>query len=88
MDVGGILSGSLVLLDKNLIQARLTLSDKYIWSSADYAFYLLIDGLKKEVSPYSADNFINFKVPEDVDVTRLSVRGFIRDSNYHEKNYH
>lgn len=64
------------------IHAQASLKEGF-FSEPEYAFYLMVDGVKKNDQWYRAEPHVTFKAPQKAG--SIEVKGFVREKNFPEK---
>ena len=79
------LVGSFKIVDKDKIEVSLYADQSVFSSYAEYAFYLIVDGKKKDTVWYTDNNTVQFSIPGSIDLKRVSIKGFVRNKKLPDK---
>lgn len=65
--------------DGNVVVARCIAGSEHFQGDLEYAFYLMVDGVKTQVLWYTPNPEAQFTLPDGVAGKKLEVRGFVRE---------
>lgn len=69
------------------VVARSVINEKHFDNGVDYAFYLMVNGVRVDVRWYTDDPCATLIIPDDLSCESIRVQGYVRDKNDEKRKF-